>query len=106
MSTILHPLLNIAKEKRIALENTNRDIEKIQILLNDNPLQPCKCCSSSGGLSWCEKETPGETGQHLIWITCFDCYIQTIPENVFTSQPDSFYSAAYDAIEVWNGEVK
>lgn len=103
---ILHPLLDIARDRRIALENINRDILNIQKLLDNNPLHACKRCGDGGNLSWCEKKTPDETGQHLICITCFNCSIQTIPQNCFTNEPTSFLSAIHDTIEAWNGQVK
>lgn len=103
--TILQPLHDIARDQRIILENINRDIASVQKMLDDHPLQPCKWCDSAEHVKWCEKLTPGETGQHLISISCFNCGIQTIPQNCFISEPDSFNRAAYDAIQSWNGET-
>lgn len=104
--TILQPLHDIARDQRIILENINRDIANIQKLLDSNPLHACKRCDDGGNISWCEKKSPDETGQHLICITCFNCGIQTIPQNCFSNEPSSFLSAIHYTIEVWNGQVK
>lgn len=104
--TILQPLQDIARDQRIALERTNKHITDVQRIIDNNPLRDCGFCNSSENVKWTIKLTPGETNQHLISITCFNCGIQTIPQNVFQSQPDSYHSAAYDLIEIWNGQVK
>lgn len=104
--SILQPLHDIARDQRIELERTNKHISDVQKLLDDNPLQPCKWCNSAEHVKLCERLTPGETGQHLMCITCFNCKVQTVPQNCFITEPETFHSAAYDTIEAWNGQVK
>ena len=101
---ILQPLHDIARDQRIKLESINLDIAKVNKLIEQTPLQSCRFCDSSEHVTWREQATPDEVGQHLISITCVNCGIQTLPQNCFVSEPGTFYSAAYDAIEIWNGK--
>lgn len=97
---ILQPLLDIQQNLRIELDRMKSEVTNIQ-QLEALPLKPCAFCQSEN-VKCIGYPVPNEPRQHQIVIRC-ECGIQTIPQTCFETEPGTFYSATYDAREIWNG---
>lgn len=100
---ILQPLLDIQQNLRIELDRLKSEVANIQ-QLESVPLRTCAFCNTDNA-SLIGYTVPNEPQQYQIIVRCH-CGIQTYPQTCFDTEPNSFYSALYEAIDIWNGGHK